>query len=175
MPSTLIDVVANVVEQRVAPFIIARGGQLRVKSVEDGVVTLEASGSPGAIVPAIERIQPLLRAAVPHVTAVHVVWPGQTRPAVPDADTVARIQRVLDEEVNPAVAAHGGRVVLVDAADGRVRIRLEGGCQGCSLAEVTIRQGVERLLRERVPEVSAVVDTTDHRAGVAPYYAPGKR
>ena len=175
VPSTLIDVVANVVEQRVAPFIIARGGQLRVKSVEDGVVTLEASGSPGAIVPAIERIQPLLRAAVPQVTAVHVVWPGQTRPAVPDADTVARIQRVIDEEVNPAVAAHGGRVTLVDASDGRVRIRLEGGCQGCSLAEVTIRQGVERLLRERVPEVSAVVDVTDHRAGEAPYYAPGKR
>jgi len=94
---------------------------------------------------------------------------------VPDGDTVARIQRVLDEEVNPAVAAHGGRVMLIDSTDGRVRIRLEGGCQGCSLAEVTIRQGVERLLRERIPEVSAVVDVTDHRAGVAPYYAPGKR
>src|SRR5439155_473143 len=91
---------------------------------EDGVVTLEASGSPGAIVPAIERIQPLLRAAVPQVTAVHVVWPGQTRPAVPDADTVARIQRVIDEEVNPAVAAHGGRVTLVDACD-TVAIRQE--------------------------------------------------
>ena len=65
--------------------------------------------------------------------------------------------------------------MLVDAADGRVRIRLEGGCQGCSLAEVTIRQGIERLLRERVPEVSAVIDITDHRAGEAPYYAPEKR
>src|SRR5881628_636638 len=58
-----------------------------------------------------------------------------------------------------------GEGQLVDANDGRVRIRLEGGCQGCSLAEVTVRQGIERLLRERVPEVSAVVDVTDHRAG----------
>src|SRR5207247_10912409 len=94
----------------------------RVKSVEDGVVTLEASGSPGAIVPAIERIQPLLRAAVPQVTAVHVVWPGQTRPAVPDAATVARIQRVIDYEVNPAVAAERGPVRVVVASGGRVGV-----------------------------------------------------
>jgi Fe-S cluster biogenesis protein NfuA len=73
VPSTLIDLVADVVHQRIAPFIIARGGQLRVKSIEDGVVTLEASGSPGAIVPAIERIEPLVRAAVPQISAVHVV------------------------------------------------------------------------------------------------------
>ncbi len=174
-PRALIDVVADVIEERVAPFVIARGGQLRVTSVEEGVATLEACGSPGAVAPAIERIEPLVRAAVPQIIAVRVVWPGHGGPAVPGADTVARVQRVLDEDVNPAVAAHGGRVTLVDAAEGRVRIRLEGGCQGCSMAEVTVRQGVERLLRERVPEVAAVVDVTDHRAGVAPYYAPGKR
>jgi Fe-S cluster biogenesis protein NfuA len=171
----LIDVVSGVVEQRVAPSIIARGGQLRVKSVADGVVTLEASGSPGAIVPAMEGIEALLRAAVPDVSSVRVVWPEHAGPPVPERDTAARIQRVLDEEVNPAVAAHGGHVVLVDAADGRVRIRLEGGCQGCSLAEVTVRQGVEWLLRQRVKGLTAVVDMTDHQAGAAPYYAPGKR
>jgi cystathionine gamma-synthase len=175
VPSGLLDVVRDVVEQRVAPSIIARGGQLRVKSVADGVVTVEASGSPGAIVPAMEGIEPLLRAAVPGVAAVHVVWPADSGAAVPASDTAARIQQVLDEEVNPAVAAHGGHVVLLDATDGRVRIRLEGGCQGCSLAEVTVRQGVERLLRQRIAGLAAVVDVTDHQAGAAPYYAPGKR
>ena len=175
VPSGLFDVVSDVVEQRVAPSIIARGGQLRVKSVADGVVTLEASGSPGAIVPAMEGIEPLLRAAVPGVAAVHIVWPADSGAAVPANDTAARIQQILDEEVNPAVAAHGGHVVLLDATDGRVRIRLEGGCQGCSLAEVTVRQGVERLLRQRIAGLAAVVDMTDHQAGAAPYYAPGKR
>ncbi len=175
IPSTLVDVVGDVLERRVAPFVIARGGRLHVKAVEDGVATLEASGSPGAIAPVITRIESLVRAAVPEVSTVHVVWPAESRPAPPDADIVARIQRVLDDTVNPAVAAHGGHVTLVGAAGGCVRIRLEGGCQGCSLAEVTIRQGVERLLHERVPEITGVVDETDHRAGVAPYYAPGKR
>jgi len=58
---------------------------------------------------------------------------------------------------------------------GRVRIRLEGGCQGCSLAEVTVRQGIESILRKHVPEVVAIVDVTDHEAGTEPFFAPGKR
>jgi Fe-S cluster biogenesis protein NfuA len=66
-------------------------------------------------------------------------------------------------------------VILVGVKEGRALIRLEGGCQGCSLAEVTIRQGIERLLRARFPEISGVVDTTDHGAGTNPFYAPGKR
>jgi len=66
-------------------------------------------------------------------------------------------------------------VTLVDVTEGRVHIRLEGGCQGCSLAEVTIRQGVERLLRARLPEIAGVVDTTDHAARPNPFFAPGKR
>src|SRR5438128_4537563 len=98
----------------------------------------------------------------------------RSRPAESD-ELAERVRRVLDVEVNPAIAAHRGRVTLVDVAEGRVRIRLEGGCQGCSLAEVTIRQGVERLLRSRLPEIIGVVDTTDHAAGSNPFFAPGKR
>ena len=58
---------------------------------------------------------------------------------------------------------------------GRARIRLEGGCQGCSLAEVTVRQGIESMLRKHVPEIVAIVDVTDHEAGTEPFFAPGKR
>jgi len=167
--------VVAAVERSIAPLVIARGGAVRVVGVDGCVVTLEAHGSPGAVVPLIPQIEQLLRAAVPGVSDVRMVWPG-TSPVTDGAgDLTARVRRLLDDEVNPAVAAHGGRVSLVDIDDGRVLIRLEGGCQGCSLAQVTVRQGIERMLRAKVPEVLGLVDLTDHRAGTRPFYAPGKR
>ena len=173
--SDLAATVVAVIDRSVTPSIIARGGSVRVVAVEGGVVTLEASGSPGAVLPAASHIEALLRAQVPGVTEVRVVWPGLTPTSGSPAHLTERVRRILDSEVNPAVAAHSGRVTLVDVAEGRVHIRLEGGCQGCSLAEVTIRQGVERLLRARLPEIAGVVDTTDHAAGPNPFFAPGKR
>jgi len=173
--SDLAAAVVAVIDRSATPSIIARGGSVRVVAVEGGVVTLEASGSPGAVLPAASHIEALLRAEVPGVAEVRVVWPGPTPTPGSPADLTERVRRILDSEVNPAVAAHRGRVTLVDVAEGRVRIRLEGGCQGCSLAEVTIRQGVERLLRSRLPEIIGVVDTTDHVAGADPFFAPGKR
>jgi cystathionine gamma-synthase len=168
--------VATVVEQRVVPAVVARGGSVRVVAVEDGTVTLEASGSPGAIAPVIGRIEALLRAAVPEIQRVRVLWAGVAAPPAPASpDLVDRVRRILEDQVNPAVAAHRGHVSVVDATAGRVRIRLEGGCQGCSLAEVTIRQGIEALLRAHLPEIVAVIDVTDHAAGSAPFFAPGKR
>ena len=170
------DAVAEAIERSVAPVVIARGGSVRLVSVNAGVVTLEASGSPGAIVPATARIEALVRGSVPEVAEVRVVWPEAepTRPAESD-ELAERVRRVLDVEVNPAIAAHRGRVTLVDVTAGRVRIRLEGGCQGCSLAEVTVRQGIESIVRQHVPEVVAIVDVTDHEAGTEPFFAPGKR
>ena len=168
--------VASVVDRSVAPTIVARGGAVRVVEASDGVVTLEASGSPGAVLPVLGRIESLLRAAVPTVTEVRVVWPNGDRAAGTEPDEgIHRIRRVLDDKVNPAIAAHGGHVILVDFIDGRASIRLDGGCQGCSLAEVTVRQGIERLVRAHCPEVIAVIDVTDHSAGTAPFYTPDKR
>lgn len=162
-------------DRSVTPTIIARGGAVRVAHVEDGVVTLQATGSPGAILPASEGIEALLRKAVPQVTAVRVVWPDAGTRVPATGDLAARVRRVLEDEVNPAIAAHRGHVTLVGAADGRVQLSLEGGCQGCSLAEVTIRQGIERLLRARFVDIAAVVDVTDHAAGTEPFYTPEKR
>jgi Fe-S cluster biogenesis protein NfuA len=167
--------VAAAIERSVTPSVIARGGSVRVVAVEGGIVTLEASGSPGAILPATLHIEALLRAAVPEVTHVRIVWPGMAPAATAAGDLTERVRQILDADVNPAVAAHGGRVHLVAVAEGRVHIRLEGGCQGCSLAEVTIRQGIERLLRTRLSDIVGVVDTTDHSAGTNPFFAPGKR
>ena len=142
--------VGAAIERSVMPSIIARGGSRRIVAVEGGVVTLEASGSPGAVIPMLSHIEALLRRAVPQVTDVKVVWPGATPATIASNDLTEHVHQILDAEVNPAVAAHGGRVSLVNVREGRVRIRLEGGCQGCSLAAVTIRQGVERILRARL-------------------------
>jgi Fe-S cluster biogenesis protein NfuA len=172
--SDLAAAVTAALARSIVPSAIARGATaVRVVAVEDGVVTLAAEGSPGAVLPILARIEAQIRAAVPGVTAVRLA-PGPD-PLDGAADLRGAAQRILDAEVNPPVAAHRGHITVVSADDGWVRIRLEGGCQGCSLAEVTIRQGVEPLLRARLPGVAGVADVTDHEAGTDPFFSPGKR
>jgi Fe/S biogenesis protein NfuA len=89
-------------------------------------------------------------------------------------DPIARaVQDVLDRQVNPGVGSHGGMVSLVDVRDGTAYMRFGGGCQGCAAVDVTLRQGVETAIRQAVPAISAIVDVTDHEAGVNPYYRHG--
>jgi Fe/S biogenesis protein NfuA len=82
-----------------------------------------------------------------------------------------RVQQLLDRELNPAVAAHGGRISLVGVKDNRVYLAFGGGCHGCGMVDVTLKHGVEARIRELIPEVVEVVDTTDHAAGENPFYA----
>jgi Fe/S biogenesis protein NfuA len=84
------------------------------------------------------------------------------------------IQKLLDEHINPAVAEHGGYVVLLDVKDDIAYVALGGGCQGCGMADVTLKQGIEALITEEVPGISRVIDTTDHASGTNPYYQPAK-
>jgi Fe/S biogenesis protein NfuA len=84
------------------------------------------------------------------------------------------IQKLLDEHINPAVADHGGYVVLLDVKDDVAYVALGGGCQGCGMADVTLKQGIEALITEEVPGIRQVVDTTDHASGTNPYYQPAK-
>ena len=89
-------------------------------------------------------------------------------------DPVARaVQEVLDRQINPGVGSHGGVVSLVEVKDGKAFMRFGGGCQGCAAVDVTLKQGVERAVLSAVPSVSAIVDVTDHEAGVSPYYQHG--
>jgi Fe/S biogenesis protein NfuA len=81
-----------------------------------------------------------------------------------------RARLLLDSEINPAVAAHGGRVELAAIEDGVVYLSFGGGCHGCGLVDVTLKQGVEARIRELVPEIERVVDTTDHAAGQSPCF-----
>ena len=125
--------------------VIARGGDLEVRG---GKVV--AVGSPGAVEPIRTDL------ALDPVTAITAAG-------------------VIDELLNPMVAAHGGHIELVDENAGVIRIRLSGGCQGCALAQVTVRQGIDAILRRQVPGVIAVVDETDHPGGDRPYFPATKR
>jgi Fe-S cluster biogenesis protein NfuA len=173
--------VAAALERSVQPSVIARGGAIRVAVADAGVVTLEVTGSPGAAFPLAARIEAAIRAAVPGITAVRLVTPSTgppvslagTDPA--EANLAEAAREVLDAEVNPAIAAHRGHVTITGADQGWIRIRLDGGCQGCSLAEVTIRQGIEPLLRARLPAITGLVDVTNHEAGTDPFFSPEKR
>jgi Fe-S cluster biogenesis protein NfuA len=158
----------------ILPSVIARGGAaIRVVAAEDGVVTLQADGSPGAVRPILGRIEAQIRAAVPAVTAVRLASAGPAPSEAGDLGSAA--QRILDADINPAIAAHRGRVTVAGVTGGWIRIRLEGGCQGCSLAEVTLRQGIEPVLRARLPAMTGLVDVTEHEAGTEPFFSPAKR
>lgn len=86
-----------------------------------------------------------------------------------------RVQHVLTEQVNPAIAAHGGAAELVSVDSDTAFLRLMGGCQGCGMAQVTLKAGIERILLESIPELSEVVDVTDHASGENPYYEAAKK
>lgn len=170
--------VTAALERAILPSVIARGGAVRVAAAGDGLVTLEVTGSPGAVLPLAARIEAVIRAAVPGITAVRLATPepSPAGPAPGAAGELASAAReVIDAEVNPAIAAHRGHVTVTGTDHGWVRIRLEGGCQGCALAEVTLRQGIEPLLRARLPGFTGLIDVTDHEAGTSPFFSPEKR
>ncbi|GMV08243.1 MAG: hypothetical protein AMXMBFR53_45180 [Gemmatimonadota bacterium] len=97
--------------------------------------------------------------------------PTPPRPAgVPQGEIADRVRAVLDAQVNPAIAAHGGMISLVDVRDTEIFVEMSGGCQGCALSRMTLRQGVERMLRQAVPELTAVHDVTDHASGENPFF-----
>lgn len=89
-------------------------------------------------------------------------------------DTARRVAEVIETQINPAVAMHSGRIALVDVKDNVAYVRMQGGCQGCGMAGVTLRQGIERQLKEQIPTLEGVVDVTSHEQGANPYYAPGE-
>jgi Fe/S biogenesis protein NfuA len=85
-----------------------------------------------------------------------------------------RIQKILDEMINPAVASHGGFVEVLDVKENVAYLRLGGGCQGCGMVNVTLKQGIEATLKEEIPQLAGVIDQTDHAGGANPYYQPSK-
>ena len=83
---------------------------------------------------------------------------------------VDQVKAVLEEQINPMVADHGGHIALLDIKEDVVYVELQGGCQGCGMADVTLKQGIESAITEAVPAVKSVLDVTDHANGKNPYY-----
>jgi len=96
---------------------------------------------------------------------------GTAKPTGPEAEA---LQKTLDEKINPSIASHGGFIDLVAVEDGTAYLRFGGGCQGCGMVNVTLKQGVEKVIFEDVPAITKVMDVTDHASGTNPYYQPSK-
>ncbi len=106
-----------------------------------------------------------------------VIKPEPLSPEIPEneadlSDPVAQsVQKVLDSEINPSIASHGGHITLIGVKDQVAYVRLGGGCQGCGQASVTLQQGVVVAIKKAVPEIRDVLDVTNHAVGSNPYYA----
>ena len=90
-------------------------------------------------------------------------------------DVAQRVLQVLERQINPSIASHGGRADLVAVEEETAYLRLSGGCQGCGMAAVTLGQGIEVAIKDNVPEITSVVDVTDHAEGANPYYEAAKK
>ncbi len=98
------------------------------------------------------------------------------RRKIPSTDEIReRVQQVLDTEINPSVANHGGIIRLIDVKDNVVYIQMGGGCQGCGQADVTLKFGIETAIRTAVEGVGDILDVTDHASGRNPYYVPSAK
>ncbi len=138
--------------------------------VTENVVTVgkEPSASWSGLKSAIgTAIRTQLLTAVPAIleTRRNASTRGRT-----DAEVRAVVQELLDKEVNRSIAGHGGQISIIDVRDGNLFIAMSGGCQGCAVSQVTLRQGVEVMVRRVAPEIVDIVDTTDHAMGKKPFY-----
>jgi Fe/S biogenesis protein NfuA len=87
-----------------------------------------------------------------------------------DNPLAQKVQDLINTKVNPGLASHGGFVALQDVKDGAAELIMGGGCQGCSLSAATMRQGIETMLKDEIPELKEIIDITDHESGANPYY-----
>jgi len=162
--------IKDLIDSRIQPAATEGGGAVTYRGFKDGVAYLEFEGSASSLMKGIEN---MLRHYVPEVEAVKDHRDALPKPGLETPEGKA-IQELLEEQVNPAVAAHGGHISLVDVQDDTAYIRLEGGCQGCGMADVTLKQGVATQIQQVAPGITKVLDVTDHAGGTNPYYQPGK-
>ena len=173
--------VAALLDERIRPALAENGGDIVLHGMDGADASFEirggAYGVPRFVVEV--RIENTLRHYLPEIGKVRFValpyTPGGDMASErheDDSPAAAAVRRLLEEDVNPAIASHGGRIALVDVRDGTAYVRLEGGCQGCGMSDITLRQGVEMVIRTSIPEITEVLDVTDHDAGTDPYYRP---
>lgn len=162
--------IRELIETRIRPTASQGGGDVVYRGYKDGIVLLELTGSAYSLMAGIGN---MLQHYIPEIRGVSDYRDAMPKPGL-NTPEAAAIKELLDTQVNPAVASHGGHIALVDVQGDTVYLRLEGGCQGCGMANVTLKQGVEVQIKQTVPQIQKVLDVTDHDAGGNPYYQPGK-
>ena len=161
--------IQDLMETRIKPAAEQMGGDVIYKAYKNGSIYVEFIGPTKALIGGMTNV---IGHYVPEVQAVRDYRDAIPKPGL-DTPTGKAIQVVLDEKVNPAVAGHGGHISLIDVKGDTAFIRLEGGCQGCGMADATLKQGVEVEIKSAVPEIISVLDVTDHAGGANPYYSAG--
>lgn len=170
----------ELVEERIRPQLLDDGGDIAFKSFDptDGTIILEMDSS-GLSTPAFGtqiKIENTVKHFMPNISRVkfermqeEVAVDGE-RPGLqtPEAET---IRILLETRINPAIAAHGGYITLIDILEDTAYVEMAGGCQGCGMADATLKQGVEVEIKKSVPSIEAVLDVTDHAGGANPYYS----
>ena len=155
-----------IIDERIVPVVSRDGGEVAFVKFDDGDAVLELKGSARHLIGGIEN---MIRHFVPEVERVVDHFDTIPRPGL-QTEVGQEVQRLLDEQINPSVASHGGHISLVDVQGDTVYIRLEGGCHGCGMADVTLKQGVEVAIKQAIPSINAVLDATDHASGQNPYF-----
>jgi Fe-S cluster biogenesis protein NfuA len=166
-------VIANIkdlIDSHVTPALADSDGQAIYRGFKNGMVILELKGAAGGLRHNIEQMMRHYLLEIDGVTDFDDMAP---KPGL-DTEEGRAIRQLLDEHVNPQVAGHGGHISLVDVVGDTAYVRLEGGCQGCGMADVTLKQGVANEIRSIAPAIINVLDVTDHAGGSNPYYQPGK-
>lgn len=158
----------DLLETRIVPAVTQSGGDVEFHSYKNGKLYLKLQGSAFSM---MTGIQNMLRHYIPEITAVLDYRESLPKPGLKTPEAAA-IQKLLEERINPSIAAHGGRVTLVDLQNDKAFVRLDGGCQGCGMADVTLKQGIAAEIQALVPSIAEVLDVTDHANGTNPYYQP---
>jgi len=160
--------IRELIETRIRPAASQGGGDVVLRSFDSGVVYLEFQGGAFQLKGGIEN---MLRHYVPEVERVADWRDALPKPGL-DTPEGQAILDLLESRINPSVASHGGHISLIDIEGARAYIRMEGGCQGCGMANVTLKQGVEVEIKKAAPTIREVLDVTDHAGGTNPYYQP---
>jgi Fe/S biogenesis protein NfuA len=142
------------------PVVIPRTSIDRLQGARLDVAT-DADGGSGLVV---------VNPNTPRTRAAQEPPPADLPPVDLDSPLARRVIAALESEVNPSIAEHGGRADLVTMEGSVVHLQLSGGCQGCGMAKATLAEGIEGILREAVPEISEIVDVTNHAEGTNPFY-----